>query len=292
MKKSSTSAMILAAIGLFYTAATAQAEISNCQVLKTAPVTISSEGIYCLKSDIGTLIPTGAAVTIKADNVTLDLNGFSVLGDVTNPGNRTFGIVAENQRNITIRNGRVSGFFTGVALTGQNVNGTSTSSGHLIENIKSDRHKFTGITLSGDNSVVRNNRVLEIAASQNTVVKDAKAILNYNSKNAVVTGNIVSDVKAVGVAAGIRLDSVEYSDISRNTIQYLTLAQSIIGISFQTSSWLAIHDNSVLNITGIGTAGIGEPTGGSAFIGCIDNIIAGFIKPTSGCNFVSGNKSF
>jgi hypothetical protein len=79
------------------------------------PYIITQPGSYKLS---GNLIVASAAkdgIDINSDNVTLDLNGFTMTGPGTGgPGN---GIASANQ-NITLRNGVVTGFREGVFLTG------------------------------------------------------------------------------------------------------------------------------------------------------------------------------
>lgn len=76
--------------------------INSCQ-------TISSSGIYILNTSIST---TGTCFTISANNTELDLNGYLIDGD---DGASDYGITAStNLTNITIRNGSVQDFGTGV----------------------------------------------------------------------------------------------------------------------------------------------------------------------------------
>ena len=77
----------------------------------TTSVTISSPGSYYLAGDIAV---TGTGISITSGDVTLDLNGFTVR---KSSGTGGAGIIvsgpADNSaRNVTIRNGHVSGTFT------------------------------------------------------------------------------------------------------------------------------------------------------------------------------------
>lgn len=64
------------------------------------PLTISASGTYCLSENVSTVTPN-RAITIDADDVTINLNNFSVSGG-TNVIETTTG-----HRNITIRNGLI-----------------------------------------------------------------------------------------------------------------------------------------------------------------------------------------
>src|SRR6266536_5232047 len=71
----------------------------------TAEFVISQPGSYCLGSNVvGVAGQNG--IRIDADNVTLDLAGFAVLG----VGNSLSGVVINNHFHIVVRNGSISGW--------------------------------------------------------------------------------------------------------------------------------------------------------------------------------------
>ena len=92
----------------------AHAETTLCTVLSTFPATISSPGVYCLESDPSLSISTGAAITINANNVTLDLNSHRLGALAAGTATQAIGIYALNHTNITIKNGIVRGFAVGI----------------------------------------------------------------------------------------------------------------------------------------------------------------------------------
>lgn len=84
----------------------------NIQAIGDLPYTITQPGSYVLTSNLiqcsACPITPSDAITIDANNVTLDLNGFSLVGDAANS---VSGIVVNAGRsNITIRHGIVRGF--------------------------------------------------------------------------------------------------------------------------------------------------------------------------------------
>ena len=86
--------------------------------ITSVPYTISNPGFYYFGGNL-TYTGTGSAISITADNVTLDLMGFSLTGGGKEIGTNT-GISPnnnDNSRNVEIRNGTVSGFTVGVAGT-------------------------------------------------------------------------------------------------------------------------------------------------------------------------------
>jgi hypothetical protein len=72
---------------------------------------ISRPGVYTLRRDI--VVRSGDAITITASGVTLNLNGHSVTTEATATGR---GIFVDGGVGVTVRNGKVSGFNTNVAV--------------------------------------------------------------------------------------------------------------------------------------------------------------------------------
>lgn len=83
----------------------------------TFPIVIDKPGSYVLTSNI--VVSTAAnGIEINSDHVTLDLNGFAVIGSRISPSN---GIRSSNKKNIAVTNGTVRDFGdNGIWLTGTN----------------------------------------------------------------------------------------------------------------------------------------------------------------------------
>src|SRR5712691_5912502 len=83
-----------------------RAETTACIEITGVPYTITTAGIYCLRSSL-----TGAAgIVVGADDVTVDLNGHAL--DVASLGVVSWGAY----KNITIRNGTIRGGSRAVSL--------------------------------------------------------------------------------------------------------------------------------------------------------------------------------
>src|SRR5215469_7030816 len=84
------------------------------------PYTITQPGSYKLTSNL--TMPTGSTNTdcidIAADDVLLDLNGFAILGAPSCNGVTSVQSNGVTHKNITVKNGSVSGFGTGIYLLG------------------------------------------------------------------------------------------------------------------------------------------------------------------------------
>jgi hypothetical protein len=78
------------------------------------PVSITRSGSYRLTTNLRT--PSGPAIEIVADNVSLNLNGFSIIGSNVWPSGEA--IVGDDRKYIRISNGSVVGFSFGLRFLG------------------------------------------------------------------------------------------------------------------------------------------------------------------------------
>jgi hypothetical protein len=109
------------------------------------PYTISQSGSYRLSSNLTVTTVGTSAIVINADNVVLDLNGFTVAGLAgSGPGNGIFGF---GHQNITVKNGVVTGWNLGIRLI---ANGDVNA---LVEEVHASNNNF-GISV-GDGIVRR-----------------------------------------------------------------------------------------------------------------------------------------
>jgi len=88
------------------------AQIEPRTPIASAPITISAPGSYYLTTNV--TVSSGNAITINANNVTLDLNGF-VIGSTETPAANGIGISLNGVTNIAICNGQISGGVTNSA---------------------------------------------------------------------------------------------------------------------------------------------------------------------------------
>ena len=160
------------------------------------PITITEPGSYRLTSNIVGFSTTTDVIQINSDNVTLDLNGFSIIGPrtctgdndtlvCTNSGMTAHAVSAVSRKNIIVKNGTVKGFDTGISLT------ASASRGNLVENIHSSENEFGITVINGmvNNSVA--NRNLDTGINNGLfsrlIVKDSYASGNGNFSIIAIT---------------------------------------------------------------------------------------------------------
>jgi len=160
------------------------------------PITITEPGSYQLTSNISSNSTTTDVIQINSDNVTLDLNGFSIIGPrtctgentslvCTQPGMTAHGITANGRKNIKVKNGMVKGFDTGVSLT------SSASRGNVVENIQSSENEFGMSVINGMVNNCVANRNLDTGISNGLfsrlIVKDSYAYGNKNFSIIAIT---------------------------------------------------------------------------------------------------------
>ena len=123
------------------------------------PFTISQPGSYILTSNL-VVPPNTHGIIITSDNVTLDLNGFTISGPIQCTGSgasltctssvTTDGVFAANTTsNLTVRNGSAVGFTNGVLMVGD---------GNLVEEIHARGNADGGISIH--DGVVRRNTAI------------------------------------------------------------------------------------------------------------------------------------
>jgi hypothetical protein len=114
--------------------------------ITSVPYTISSSGSYYFVKNLATTAST-AAITVDANNVTIDLCGFTLSGPVTLwRGN--YGIYITGQKNVEIRNGTISHF-------GQNGIYDADGTDHRVIGMRLISNGAAGIYLAGSGHLVK-----------------------------------------------------------------------------------------------------------------------------------------
>lgn len=173
--------------------------------LISAPTTITQPGTYILTSDIFYRAASGAAITIAASNVILDLNGYAIVGPGT-ASNLAYGVYVRNQNRVTIRNGTIMGFQYGVyisddadlALAERGFN----QGGHLVEGLTLIGNTFRGMRIEGRGNVIRDNIVQDTGGT--TVYSDPIVVgIESLGPGALIEGNRVYAIRGHGYGLAI-----------------------------------------------------------------------------------------
>lgn len=172
-------------------AGSAEAQGRPCQPAVTrVPFTIASPGVYCLVHDLASAATTGAAVTIVADNVFLDLRGYTLDGSGAGTGTQAIGISSFGRSGVTVTNGTIKGFHTGIEIA--SAPGTR---GNVVRGVRADRNTSVGISVGGTGAVIRDNLVVETGGSTLLPNPRAYGISAYGAPGALVANNDVVDTK-------------------------------------------------------------------------------------------------
>lgn len=204
MHTAKLAASLLVLLALMLDSAPARAETVNCTPVTALPAVITVPGIHCFTANLATNITSGNAIEIQTNNVVLDLNGFK-LGGPASLGTQAVGIQASGRQNITVKNGTINGFRTGILLQ----DATGTSRGHIVEDIRADQNTQHGMDIAGAGSIVRNNQV--VATGGSTIVPNSNAIgiEVRGSGPRVLNNDVVNTVGGgTGTASGIRFSGV------------------------------------------------------------------------------------
>ena len=151
--------------------------------ISTVPYTITTPGFYYLAGNLSYSSTTGNAITINADDVTLDLMGNSLTGPGASTGT-VEAITMSGRTNVEVRNGTVRNFFVGVH-DGDINNGKK----HRAFNLRVTNTTF-GIIFDGQNHLIKNcsamdniNTGLHIGSG---MIVDCVA--NYNGNGIILDG--------------------------------------------------------------------------------------------------------
>jgi hypothetical protein len=250
----------------------AYGEVTNCTVIASVPYTISVKGIYCLTQSF-TTTTANDAITVNADDVVIELNGHTLEGTL-GPSTWARGIVAENRKNVTVRNGVVRGFRQGVSLTS---NWPFTAShGYLVENMHADRNFKSGIIIMAHHSSIRNNRVTLTGGS--TTNSDGVLALRLTGHGGYVGHNtVIETVDAAALAAiGLYMEYGKGSIIENNVFSNSALSSlpSTAIMPVNNSNGVTVVGNRVVNFR----TGLDMQSGGLY----MNNTVGGAVTPFSG----------
>jgi hypothetical protein len=236
------SSLLILAVSMLLSTHLAFADTSHCTVITSLPNTISSPGVYCLTQDLTYTQGSGAAVTIAADGVTLDLNGHALrYTDTPGPGSSSIvGVSVSGHYYFSIIDGTIAGFFGGISVGSAQ---SKHARGGLIADLKIQRNTEGGIFAQCDGCVIRDNMITDttIPASYPPLSGNPYALQVFGNGN-LVTGNRVynTNPQAHTSAYAIYIDA-QNSTVSNNYVanDQIDITSAIYGI------WVADGNNLV-----------------------------------------------
>src|SRR5262245_7073435 len=100
--------------------------------ITSLPFTITTSGNYFLPANLTFASVAGAAITVAASEVVLDLNGRTLSSSAATAFN--VGVLVFNQVDVTIQNGDIDGFgYAGVYLA---PNSTDNNAKNVVDNVR------------------------------------------------------------------------------------------------------------------------------------------------------------
>lgn len=245
--------------------------------ISTVPFTISTSGSYYLTSNIA--VSTGNAITIAADDVTLDLNGFTISSSAS-PASGTAVLLSSTRKNVTVKNGHIRGTttFSGTFTTGGFLDGIINSSSSSL-NLRVSDVSVLGLgddgidfALTSVPSMVIERCTVSICGGTGiraALVRDCVALTTGDTAIASdcainSTGETVSSVAGSNGVSGLSVvqNSIGTS-VSGNGVQ----GQQVTNSFGTSTSGNGLNATNALNCQGVstsGTNGINIAAGGSA----------------------------
>lgn len=141
---------------------TGLAASTGCKTIKTLPAVIQAPGTYCIGQTLTTTAQAGALINIVSDEVTLDLNGFTLDASPAGSATEATAIYAAGVKSVAIKNGTIKGFSIAISIYG---NGSQNI---LVENVKVVSGNLAGIVMEGNGVTIRNNQIYGTGGSSNS----------------------------------------------------------------------------------------------------------------------------
>lgn len=171
----------------------------TCRPIDSLPAVISEPGSHCLTSDFAVDLQGGAAITVEADHVTVDLGGHTIENRDTT--GIALGVYSWERSHVVVRNGTLVGFFEAVGLSGPF--GTNLSRNHLVEGLRVIASGRTAIGIVGSDSIVRGNTIFGVG--DGVTPKEARSGLFLGGwRHRAIDNDIFRVVGGFGLDVGIR----------------------------------------------------------------------------------------
>ena len=189
---------------------------------------IGQPGHYIVTRDIE--ITSGTAITIAADDVTLDLNGRLIASSAT-----TGNLISVDGTNVAIRNGRIAGGAQAIHYFG------ATRTRFRAEDLEITGSQLHGIHIEGaEYAEVLRCRLSDVAATA----------INVSGGSASFGGRFVGNT-AVNVGRGLGLTGLRGGEVRGNQVHDTTVASSGAILLGSDPAWGAggnlLQDNTVRN---------------------------------------------
>jgi hypothetical protein len=222
--------------------------------ISTAPFTISQPGSYYLTTNL--TVSGGNAITIAANGVTLDLNGFTI-SSTTNPASGTAVLIGSGLRNIAIQNGHIqggvtndgSGVFSGPGF-GYGIYYSGVPQNVRVSGVSVSGCQYHGIYVGSGASTTVENCVVRTVGSYGIVASTIRGCVALDCGYSAIYGQQVSDSRgqSVGSGYGLYADSTAVGCYGQSSSGYgLYALHTAIGCYGQSSSGYGLSATTAQN---------------------------------------------
>ena len=268
---------VLFVVAMSFSAYAADGQIKIGQTASTTfPIVIDQPGSYVLTSNLE-VTPGAIGILILSDDVTLDMNGFAIIGDKLG-GNNSHGIDARLRRNINIKNGTVRNFFSAGVAINQTAAPNASGRNSIIENV---RVSGNGMGIVANYCIVK-----DCVASENNA--DGIYVCSGSVINCQAYSNGTEDVLYYGGITAYNSTVVHCTSNFNKSLGIYAANSNIIGCTANNNQkvgiWSYLHggdyraSSSILNCTTILNGQVGIRIEGQSRVeGCNvrDNGIGG-----------------
>ena len=186
----------------------------SCTPISTVPISITAPGRYCLTQSLSSTLTSGAAISVSAADVHIDLQGFVLDGTAAGAASTANGIFHNSlQRGFELSNGTIRGFNAALnaGVYASNPNAV------ILQDLRIESSRGFGIIVVGDHSIVRRvnvNRVVPQGALTNAI-----AVTGFGNRLRFID-NDISDVTEIsaGIGGGISCASCTGAVYEQNRI--------------------------------------------------------------------------
>jgi len=148
--------------------------------ITSLPYTITAQGSYIINQN---LKANWHGIKVQANNVTIDLNGYSISGNNASGG---YGVYMNGCSNVEIRNGTIRNFGSrGIYEEG------SSGNSHRVINVRVMNNKGSGISLNGNNHMLKD-----------CTISNNGGYGIYAYSGSTVSGNTSYNNGSYGISAG------------------------------------------------------------------------------------------
>ena len=253
--------------GDFYVVAVGKKTEGVGTKITSLPYTITTPGFYYLGENLTRAFsPGGDAITVDADDVTLDLMGFCLSGPGKQSGIST-GISATSQRsNVEIRNGSIRDF-GGAGISFNNGNNV----GIRVIGVRVRETGSSGISLNGNGNLVMDcsamnagNVCIDVTAAGNTIKGNLVAGSDHEGIRVGVGSTVMGNVARSNSYAGISADgSLVIDNVATFNVGYGIIAGSNATVTRNTAGEngdVGIRTDTYCTITNNTTDGLSHGT--------------------------------